>query len=116
MGLGLLALAAAGVWLGAQALRDRRVLTERRLALQERELALQERRAEGIEEMPPLPADLQMRVNAETELWARDQVRALVQQLWNKHKQWDAVRAEMSNADAAAVMQTFGWSQTSVLS
>lgn len=98
-------------WLGA-----RRTLEERTLALRERELALAERRAEGSEEMPPLPLDLVSRVNGETEPWAREQVLSLVQQLWRKHKSWDPVRHELSTADAHAVIAELGWSQTGVVS
>jgi hypothetical protein len=93
--------------------RDRE---QRELGIREREVTLAERRAEGIEEMPPLPLDLQSRVNLETEDWAREQVRSLVQQLWTKHKHWDPVRAELANLDAQAVMSELGWSQTRVVS
>lgn len=97
-------------------LASRRAVEERTLALRERELALAERRAEGSEEMPPLPFDLLSRVNGETEPWAREQVLALVQQLWRKHKAWDPVRHEMATADAHVVIAELGWSQTGVVS
>lgn len=90
---------------------SRRAVEERTLSLRERELLLAERRAEGSEEMPALPLDLQARVNRETEPWAREQVSSLVQQLWRKHRAWDPVRHEMSTADAHAVISELGWSQ-----
>lgn len=97
-------------------LAQQREQTARELTIREREMTLAEKRAEGSEEMPALPLDLQVRVNTETEDWARDQVRSLVQQLWTKHKAWDPVRAELANLDAQAVMSELGWSQTRVVS
>ena len=108
------------VWRGERAWRawlDRRQqLDAQTLALKERELALAERRAASVGEMPPLPLDLQTRVNAETEAWARGELQALVQQLWTKHQAWDPVRAELAELDAQALARELGWSQTRVVS
>ena len=113
-------LAAVMLWRVERVVREylqvRRETTTRELVLRERAQTLEETRAEGTEEMPPLPIDLQVRVHAETEGWAREQVRAIVQQLWNKHKAWDPVRSELANIDAASLMQDMGWSQSSVWS
>jgi hypothetical protein len=97
-------------------LASRDAFEARTLAIREREVALAEQRAQGSEEMPPLPLDLVGRVNGETEPWAREQVQSLVQQLWRKHKAWDAVRSELATLDAHAVMAEQGWSQTGLLS
>lgn len=96
--------------------RGRVALQERELALRERELALVEQRQTVSEELEELPADLQLRIRAESELWAQGQLRSLVQQLYARHKDWDMVRAEVSAMDAAAIMAEHGWSQTAVVS
>lgn len=94
----------------------RRHLEERELALRERELALTERRSAVMDEVPELPLDLKLRCNSETELWAKEQMRSVVEQLWRKHGDWDRVRSEVSQMDAQAVMAELGWSQTEVVS
>ena len=100
-----------------------RVVWQRRLAVQERELALRERELSLKEQRQALagsaeevPADLQLRIRAESELWAQDQLRSLVQQLYARHADWDMVRAEVSAMDAAAIMAEHGWSQSSAVS
>lgn len=102
--------------LGMAWLRDTRALRERQLALEERRLALEEQRVASNEDMPEMPLDLAMRCNNETEIWAREQMRSVVQQLWAKHKNWDGVRTEMAALDAAAVALEMGWSQTHAVS
>ena len=97
-------------------LREMRVVRERQFALEERRLALEEQRQAASEEMPEMPLDLVMRCNAETEIWAREQMRSVVSQLWVKHKNWDGVRTEMAALDAAAIALEMGWSQTNAVS
>lgn len=99
-----------GLW------RDRQALAERTLALKERELALAEQRQAANEDMPEMPLDLQMRCGNESELWAREQMRSVVQQLWAKHRNWDGVRVEVAALDAASVALEMGWSQTQAVS
>lgn len=111
LGLGAMLGAVAVAWM-----RDTRALRERALALEERRLALEEKRQAALEDMPEMPLDLVMRCNNETELWAREQMRAVVQQLWAKHRSWDGVRTEVAALDAAAVALEMGWSQSPAVS
>jgi hypothetical protein len=92
---------------------QRAQLEERRLTLEERRLTLEEQRAilpASVEE--DIPVDLQLRINAETETWARDSMQALARELYMKHRNWDSVRAEMGRMDAQAMLAPPGWSQT----
>lgn len=89
-----------------------RALEERKLALEERRLAMEEKRLAANLEPEEVPVDLQMRYNGETEPWAREQVKGLIQELFGRHKSWDAVRAELQRLDAVADGSTAGWSQT----
>lgn len=104
----------AAVWLRDRQQRTQRelALDEQRLALETRRLALEEQRAAAIEDMPAMPLDLVMRCNNETETWAREQMRSVVQQLWAKHRSWEGVRSEMAAMDAAALASEMGWSQS----
>lgn len=97
-------------------LARRKQVEDREFTLRERHLALQEQRALPSPEIEEVPMDLQQRILGESELWARDQMRSLVQQLYAKHNDWDKVRAEVSAVDAAIVRASYGWSQTSVVS
>lgn len=117
LGLAVLAVGLALVgWrveAGLRALAAQRIkLQARELALAERRLALEEQRQAANEDMPAMPLDLVMRCNNETETWAREQMRSVVQQLWGKHRNWDGVRTEMAAMDAAALASEMGWSQT----
>lgn len=122
MGSEVAGLALGTVWTAALAgvavwwLRQRQATELRRLALEERRLALEERRQASHEDMPEMPLDLMMRCNNETELWAREQMRTVVQQLWAKHRTWDGVRTEMAALDAASVALEMGWSQSPAVS
>ena len=97
-----------------QAAEARRQLQERELALRERELALLEQRQAASLEPDEMPVDLMMRCAAETEDWAREQLRSLVQQLYSKHKNWDSVRTELMKLDMIASNADAGWSLTRV--
>lgn len=120
--LALLGLAAGGLalWrvdrLWQRVHASRQAVQERELALREREMALMEKRVQEPDEAMQLPTDLQLRVNAESQQWAREQMLSLVRQLYGKHKNWDAVRMEVQQLDAQAVMAEFGWSQVSGVS
>jgi hypothetical protein len=89
-----------------------RAIEERRLALEERRLAMEEKRLAANLEPEEIPADLQMRFTRETEPWAREQVKGLIQELFGRHKSWDAVRAELQRLDTVAEGSPAGWSQT----
>lgn len=89
-----------------------RALEERKLALEERRLAMEEKRLAANLEPEEIPVDLQMRYNGETEVWAREQVKGLIQELFGRHKNWDAVRAELQRLDSVANGSEAGWSQT----
>lgn len=80
------------------------------LALEERRLAIEERRVVATLEPEGVPVDLLQRITAETEDWAREQVRTLVTQLYQRHGNWDTVRLELARADAVTL--PMGWSQT----
>ena len=95
--------------------RARLALQERELAIREREVSLTEQRQALTLDAVAIPQDLQARIRAESELWAQEQLRSLIQQLYARHKEWDLVRAEVSAMDAAAIMAEHGWSQTSVV-
>lgn len=101
--------AARAVW------RARLALQERELAIREREVSLTEQRQAMTLDAVDVPQDLQARIRAESELWAQEQLRSLIQQLYARHKDWDLVRAEVSAMDAASIMAEHGWSQTSVV-
>ncbi len=104
------AVAAAAVL--TQWLRDRRAIEEKKLALEERRLALEEQRSASTLDPEEVPVDLQMRCNAETEDWAREQLRSLVTQLYAKHKNWDSVRTELYKLDMVSASAEHGWSIT----
>lgn len=108
----------AVLWLRDRQQRTQRelALDEQRVALEERRIALEEQRVAANEDMPAMPLDLVMRCNNETETWAREQMRSVVQQLWSKHRSWDGVRSEMAAMDAAALAAEMGWSQTKQVS
>lgn len=109
----------AALLLGVATLGYRALLTYERVAAQKHDLAtrhlqLEERRAASTLEPEELPVDLQMRVNRETEVWAREQVRAVVAELYARHKDWSAVRSELDRLDRSASASPTGWSQTEV--
>lgn len=108
------------VWRAEAALRtlfaQRTRLQERELTLRERELAMLEERQAASLDPEEMPVDLLMRCAAETEDWARDQLRSLVQQLYMRHKNWDSVRTEMAKLDMAAAHADAGWSITRMAS
>lgn len=89
-----------------------RTIEQFKLALEERRLALEEKRLASNLEPEEIPIDLQMRYNGETEPWAREQVKGLIQELFGRHKNWDAVRAELQRLDSVANGAEAGWSQT----
>lgn len=89
-----------------------RTIEQFKLALEERRLALEEKRLSANLEPEEIPIDLQMRYNGETEVWAREQVKGLIQELFGRHKNWDAVRAELQRLDSVANGSEAGWSQT----
>lgn len=117
--LALAAVAGAGLFLYRERLalqrsqvEAERALEERKLALEERRLAMEEKRLAANLEPEEIPVDLQMRYNGETEPWAREQVKGLIQELFGRHKSWDAVRAELQRLDSVANGAEAGWSQT----
>jgi len=116
-----LLLTAAGLlvaWRVEAALREmtrgRQVVHERELQLRERELALVEQRQTSALDPEEIPIDLAMRCNGETEPWAREQLRSLVQQLYGKHQHWDSVRTELMKLDMLSSSAETGWSITRV--
>lgn len=88
----------------------------RRLALEERRLALEEKRVVATLEPEEVPADLRLRYEMETETWAREQMRALIRELFEQHKSWDAVRQQLGQLDMTVAHRELGWSQTRVTS
>lgn len=97
-----------------QAATQKHQLQEREMALRERELALQEERQRATLDPEEMPVDLAMRCAAETEDWAREQLRSLVVQLYGKHKNWDSVRTELMKLDMVAANAEAGWSLTRI--
>jgi hypothetical protein len=89
-------------------------IEERRLTLEERRLTLEEQRVAPPVDAEEVPVDLQLRINAETETWARESMQSLVRELYMKHRNWDSVRAEMGRLDAQTMLAPPGWSQTGV--
>lgn len=83
--------------------------------LESRRLLLEEKRAAAVLEPEEMPVDLRMRVDRETETWAREQLRALVVELFGRFKDWNAVRTELDRMDRQANGGTPGWSQTEVM-
>lgn len=109
----------AALLLGVAGLGYRALLAFEKVAAQKHELAtrhlqLEEKRAAAALEPEELPVDLQMRVNRETEVWAREQVRAVITELFVRHKDWAAVRTELDRLDRQANGAPTGWSQTEV--
>lgn len=97
-------------------LEARQVARSRELAIAERRLTLEEMRQAAVLEPEEVPVDLRLRYEMETESWAKEQMRSLIRELYAEHKNWDAVRHQISHLDVAAGMQEPGWSQTQVLS
>jgi hypothetical protein len=60
---------------------------------QARTVALAEAATKPSPPKPPLPGDLEAIANRETEGWAREQVRAAIQDDFEAHQDWDKVRA-----------------------
>lgn len=120
----VLAAVLAGValvgWRLERVLRERMALqraqVERELAIRERQIALEERRVAATLEPEEVPVDLRLRYERETEPWARDQMRALIRELFDQFKTWDGVRMALGQLDAQAAHMERGWSQTTTLS
>lgn len=94
--------------------RDVAARTRRQLDLEERRLSLEERRMAATLEPEEMPLDLRVQIDRETETWAREQLESLVRQLHGKHRNWDAVRTELSRLVQVAETADAGWSQTRV--
>lgn len=62
-------------------------------ATQSRTVALQEAATMPTPPKAPLPGDLEAIANRETEPWAREQVRAAIQDDYDAHQDWDKVRS-----------------------
>lgn len=62
-------------------------------ATQARVVAVQEAAAATRPPKEPLPGDLEAIANRETESWAREQVRAAIQDDFEAHQDWDKVRS-----------------------
>lgn len=65
---------------------------ERRLTLDEKRLAGEQSVTASPDARPPLPADLAAIADRESEPWARDQVRAVIQDEYESRGDWDDVR------------------------
>ena len=50
-------------------------------------------------EREPLPPDLEAIADRETEAWAREQVRAAIQDEYEQHRDWDRVRSAYFGAE-----------------
>jgi hypothetical protein len=111
-----LAIALVALWRGEQLYLDRaaaeRELRQRALSLEERRVALEEARTRQTAATEDVPRDLLARIAQESEGWAREQVAALVQQLYAQHGEWDRVRVEVAARDRDATGTAPGWSQT----
>lgn len=108
------------LWRVERFVRERQAILNaaaaRRLAMEERKLALEERRLAATLEPEDIPADLRVRVDGETEPWARDQMRSLIRELHNEYRNWDSVRQALGQLDTQVAHREPGWSQTQVLS
>lgn len=62
------------------------------LAQRASDLALKAEVVKPPAQKPPLPPDLELIAQDETEPWAREQVRAAIQDLYEVRGDWDAVR------------------------
>jgi hypothetical protein len=98
------------------ALKTKAELQVKELELQGRRVALEEKRMSASLEPDEIPIDLRARYMGETQDWAREQVRSLIQQLYAQHKNWDSVRADLTQLDAESASASGGWSQTTVMS
>jgi hypothetical protein len=102
--------------MGYRALQAFERVSSEKHALESRRLMLEERRSAASLEPEQLPADLQMRVERETEVWAREQLRALLVELYGRHQNWSAVRSELDRLDRQSNGDLSpGWSQTEVV-